>query len=220
MLTEDYFMRMINLAVAALLRAIGLRKEGQYFEAQQSVDQALEQLTGLRADLLAGLDDRALLDSLSPLGELDYERALLLADLYQEQGEIEKAQGRSEPACSSRMRALTLCLEAALSGSAELTLQDKLDGMLASVQTCGLSFETRFTLYSYYESCGSYAKAEQVLGGLARESQYPEEMQQEYQEFCQRLLDMPEPELARGGLSRGQVKDFLHTHGKPEHPSF
>lgn len=46
-ITEDYILRMISLATAALLRAIGLRKGGQYEQAEQAIDQALEQLLGL-----------------------------------------------------------------------------------------------------------------------------------------------------------------------------
>ena len=42
MLTEDYIMRMINMAIAALLQAIGLRKAGEYNQALQTIDQALE----------------------------------------------------------------------------------------------------------------------------------------------------------------------------------
>jgi hypothetical protein len=217
MLTEDYLMRMINLAVAALLRAIGLRKEGQYIEAQQAVDQAIEQLTGLRADLLLRLDDLALLDTLLVQGELDGERALLLADLFREQGEIEQALGYMDRACANRLRALTLCLEVALSDETGSILQDKIDGLIASAEGCQASFETRFTLYGYYENIGSYAKAEQILADLRNESNYPEEMRREYQDFCQRMLEKPAAELERGGLRRNQNNELIHQDANPAH---
>lgn len=99
-ITEDYILRMISLAIAALLRAIGLRKGGQYEQAEQAIDQALEQLLGLRADLLLRLDDQALLDRLTLQGELERDLAIVVADLYQEQAEISRAQDRSTtPAC-------------------------------------------------------------------------------------------------------------------------
>jgi hypothetical protein len=44
MLTEDYFMRMINQMLAVLTKIIGLKDVGQYQEAQQIVNQSLEQL--------------------------------------------------------------------------------------------------------------------------------------------------------------------------------
>ncbi len=44
MLTEDYFMRMINQILAVLTKIIGLKDVGQYQEAQQIVNQSLEQL--------------------------------------------------------------------------------------------------------------------------------------------------------------------------------
>ena len=212
MLTEDYLMRMINLAVAALLRAIGLRKEGQYFDAQQALDQAVEQLTGLRADLLLRLDDRALLDHLLIQGELDRERALLLADLYQEQGKLDQVQGNIARACASRIRALTLYLEVALGDKEGIAIQEKIDGLIASVQVCQTPFETRFTLYSYYEDTGRYARAEQILASLISDGSYPEEMRQEYQDFCHRMLKKPSAELARGGLTPDQVNKLIHEY--------
>jgi hypothetical protein len=40
MLTEDYFMRMINQILAVLTKIIGLKDVGQYQEAQQIVNQS------------------------------------------------------------------------------------------------------------------------------------------------------------------------------------
>jgi hypothetical protein len=157
------------------------------------------------------LDDRSLLDTLMFQGELDRERAMLLADLYEEQGEIFRLQNHLAEACASNLRALYLLLEAALSvpDPQALALQEKVYGFAAAVQTCQAPFETRFALYSYYENIGSYAKAEQILAGLRRESSYPEEMHQEYQDFCRRLLEKPAVELERGGLTREQVQWML-----------
>jgi hypothetical protein len=213
MLTEDYLLRMINLAVTALLQAMGLRKEGKYIEARQAVDQALEQLTGLRADLSGRLDDRALLDTLILQGEFDHERASLLADLYQEQGEIDQAQGYGDQACASRARALTLRLEASLSDPEGIALQDKIEQLVAATQACALSFEARFALYSYYENCGIYARAEQILGELRDDRHYGVEMRQEYGEFCLRLREKLDPELERGGLTRSKLEELMRANG-------
>jgi hypothetical protein len=213
MLTEDYLMRMINLAVTALLQAIGLRKEGKYSEARQAINQALEQLTGLRADLLERLDDQALLESLTVQGEFDHERSLLLADLYQEQGEIDQAQGYLDQACASRGRALALLLEASFSPSLETAQQEKIEQLVRLTEACALPFETCFTLYSYYESHGDYNRAEQALGSLRSDPRYGGEMRQEYREFCLRLLEKSEPELELGGLTHSQVEEWARLNG-------
>ena len=214
MLTEDYIMRMINMAIAALLQAIGLRKAGEYNQALQTIDQALEQLTGLRADLLLRLDDHAFLDSLSIQGELDQERAIMVADLCNEQSEIYLAQNHPEIACLSRVRALTLYLEATPEVQIDPALQEKIDHTALAAQDCHAPFETRFALYSYYENIGNYVKAGQVIKDLSDDRLYHAEMRQEYAEFYQRLLEKSEIELERGGVTRSQVEHALRREGK------
>ena len=41
MLTEDYFMRMINQMLAVLTKILYLKEAGQYQEAQMEIDQSL-----------------------------------------------------------------------------------------------------------------------------------------------------------------------------------
>ena len=214
MLTEDYIMRMINMAIAALLQAIGLRKAGEYTQAIVTIDQALEQLTGLRADLLLRLDDRALLNSLSIQGELDQERAILVADLCSEQSEVYLAQNRPEAACLSRVRALTLYLEATADLPIDLPLQEKINQIALAALECQAPFETRFALYSYYENIGNYVNASKVIKDLSEDRLYRSEMRQEYDEFFQRLLEKTDAELERGGMTRSQVEHTLRREGK------
>ena len=47
MLTEDYLIRQINLAIAALAKILGFKTAGQYQAALYEIDQLLEQLIGL-----------------------------------------------------------------------------------------------------------------------------------------------------------------------------
>lgn len=208
-ITEDYILRMISLAVAVLLRAIGLRKEGQYEQAEQAIDQALEQLLGLRADLLMRLDDQALLDRLTLQGELDYERAKVIADLYQEQAEISLAQGQVDYACLYRRRALVLWLEVALSNPQAAPIEDKIDSLLTGLEGCEIPFELRFSLFSYYEINGSYAKAEPILKQLAASGEYATEMQQEYRDFLLRMAEKPDRALEQGGLPRAKLQRMI-----------
>ena len=211
MLTEDYLVRIISQAVAALVRAIGLRKEGQYTQALQGIDQALEQLTGLRPDLLQRLDERAILDALMVNGELDRERAYLLSDFYQEQGQVFEEQNHEQEARASRLRALNLTLEAALSSPEleALTLQEKVDRLADLLRPGELPFETAFNLFSYYEAIGSYGSAAQILEKLASMGDFQVEMRQEMIDFYRRLLEIPEAALENGGLQRSQVLEML-----------
>ncbi len=210
MLTEDYILRMINLGVAALLRAIGLRKEGHYDQAHQTVQQALEQLTGLRADLLTRLDERGLLDLLSVQEELDHDRTMLIADLYHEQGENFKAQNRPGEACFPQLRALNLALESSLSRPIEevIALKEKIEVFAASVKTCHIPFETSYSLFNFYEVAGAYSEAERTLRPLIQHPQFGDAMRQEYQDFCDRLLEKTDRELEQAGLTRNLIQSM------------
>jgi tetratricopeptide (TPR) repeat protein len=207
MFSEDYLMRMINLAVAALVRAIGLRKEGQYEKANQSIDQALEQLTGLSADILGQLDDQGVLNRLFTQEELDRERAVVVADLYFERGNIHSLQNQSEDACFCYNRALVIFLEVTLSDPEQTRTdqKDKIDSLFLATKECRLPFDTRFNLYSYYDSIGFYAAAEFNLSRLVHSSNFQNELVEEYKDFCRRLSEKPALDLEKGGLSSEQV---------------
>lgn len=203
-------MRMINQAVAALLRAIGLRKEKQYDLAQQSLDQAIEQLTGFRADLFRRLDDQAILAGLIVDDNLDLQRTILLADIFEEQGKLFTDQNRPDDACTSFGRAIFLALEVTLTDpqAKPVEWETKIDDLALATLTCRLPFETQFNLYSYYESTGHYAQAEFCLRKLHSSGHHHSEILQEYQEFHQRLLAKTEAELIAGGLSQEQINSL------------
>ena len=153
MLTEDYIMRMINQALAVFLAALGLKKAGQYHQAQQSFDQAMEGLLGLRADLVNQLEDRQLLDLLTFRDRLDIERLLLLADIYHEKGEVYALQGQPGESTLAAQRSLRLYLEAALAGDTNLTIElvRKIEAQRNGLSTPDLPAETRLALMDYFD---------------------------------------------------------------------
>jgi len=153
MLTEDYIMRMINQALAVFLAALGLKKAGQYQQAQQSFDQAMEGLLGLRADLANQLEDRQLLDLLTFRDRLDIDRLLLLADIYHEKGEVFSLQGQPAESTFAAQRALHLYLEAALVGESNMPLElvQKIEAQRRALLGVELPAETRLALLDYFD---------------------------------------------------------------------
>ncbi len=152
MLTEDYLMRIINQAMAALLKAIGLKKEGKYEEAQQALDQAFEQLFGLPTHVFKQLEDASLLAALTTLGKLDIGRLAVLADLFKEEGEILDLQGRSAAGASSAARALRLYLEVVLAEEINLTPENisKIEALYSKLKKQELPVDTQLALLDYY----------------------------------------------------------------------
>ena len=153
MFTEDYLLRIINQALAVLMTAIGLRKGGKGSEASQVIEQAIEQVTSIPANIVDGLEDGSLLNLLSNQGKLNPERLALLADIFQEQGEIQLLLDQPQQGWSAFARALRFHLEAVLAEvaepSAEMIL--KIDGMVERLHGQPLADETKLALGDHYQ---------------------------------------------------------------------
>jgi hypothetical protein len=152
MFTEDYLMRIINQALAVLMTAIGLRKAGKYSEARQAVEQAIEQLVTLPANVVDLMEDSALLSMLTFNGQLEVDRLATLADLYQEQGEILFGMGQPVQSSVAFARALRFNLEVALFDDASLSTENigKIEGLVQRLKDHSLPFDTQLALSDYY----------------------------------------------------------------------
>jgi hypothetical protein len=170
MLTEDYIMRMISLALAALMTALGLKKAGQLNQAQQALDQALESLLGINARLVEQLDDRTLLDMLTFLGKLDLDRVMVQADIYREQAEVYTLLGQPQSSQYAAQRSLRLYLEAALASQAtpNLDLIQKIEPLRLKLDAPTLPVETRLALLDYLDRLISSDDTFLATAGLSR----------------------------------------------------
>ncbi len=153
MFTQDYLMRMINQVLAALMTSLGLRKAGKYSEAMQGIDQAVEQLTTLPANLIDQMDDAAVLSTLTFQGQLETGRLALLADLYQEKGEIQSQMDPSAPALFFFSRALRFMLEAVLSDDNNLSPENiaRIESLYMRLKDRDLPVDTLLALSDYYQ---------------------------------------------------------------------
>jgi tetratricopeptide (TPR) repeat protein len=146
-------MRMINQVLAVFLQALGLKKAGQFSEALQAFDQAVESLLGLRASLAEQLEDRQLLALLTFQEKLDVDRLLVLADIYREEGEVHAVQGQPEQSQFAAQRSLRLYLEAALATEDNPTLElvQKIEAQRSRLSAPDLPVETRLALQDYFD---------------------------------------------------------------------
>ncbi len=171
MFTEDYLMRIINQVLAVLMTAIGLRKAGKYSEARQAVEQAIEQLTGLPASVVDLMEDAALLSVLTANGQLEVGRLALLADLYQEQGEILFGLGQPVQGSVAFARALRLTLEVALFEDANLSTENigKIEGLVQRLKDRTLPFDAQLALSDYYQRLLEKDNQTLAVAGLSRD---------------------------------------------------
>jgi len=173
MLSEDYFMRMINQALAVLMTALGFKRAGQFSQALQAFDQAIEGLLGINVHLAKQLDDDALLRMLTFQDELDIERLLVLAEIYREEAEVYAWQGQTERSQIMAQSSLRFYLEAALADEANPSIEiiRKIEALRLKLSGPALPVETRLALLDYLERL--LAAGDDFLGaaGLSRAEQ-------------------------------------------------
>lgn len=211
MLTEDYLIRMINLAIAALLQIVGLKQKGDFQTALQLIDLTFEQLLGLRASMGKNLDDERLYFLLTRGERLDTRRLALVADLFHEEGDIYAAQGRAEESRADYTRALRYYLEVLFSGPEgdPAQIEARVEALAARLDLPSLGSETLWPLAGYYEERGAYAAAGELLRTLAERSEIRTEVLPELIAFYQRLVALPPEQLAAGGLSAAEAQERL-----------
>jgi len=153
MLSEDYIMRMINQAVAIFMAALGFKRAGQFNDALQAFDQALEGLLGLDARLAKQLDDSALLGMLTMQEKLDVDRLVVLAEIFREEAEVYSLQGQPERSQVVAQSSLRFYLEAALASEANPNgeLIQKIEALRLKLSAPALPVETRLALLDYLE---------------------------------------------------------------------
>jgi hypothetical protein len=212
MFSEDYILRMINQAILALLYLARLRKSRQYQQAQQVIDQSLEELLGLRADLLKQLDDEVIFRMLTMHEQLDIERVEVIADLFKVEGDILVDQNRQAEGMQSYLRALNFYLEAGLSdqpGKLSPALTQKIESLAGLPDIMPLPDDIQWSLFNYYELYAEYAKADATLTELANRPGVYVDLQPEMIAFYQRLLALPPAVLARNRLERAIIQAKL-----------
>jgi hypothetical protein len=187
--SEDYIMRMIRLATAALVQIIGLKKGGKYIEALQAIDQALEEVLGLKASLIRSMDDESLLSAMTQQDRLDTDRLLILADLFFEEADILATQGKAAASQASALRALNFYLDVVLDWGPE-RISEKFQKIEQLVNTLGeqtLPPQTCFALYFYYVQVGELSPARRMLEKLKALPEWREDALLEEEELERKL---------------------------------
>jgi hypothetical protein len=219
MLQEDYIIRMIRLAVAALQAIFGFKRSGSYQQAMDLIAVTLAQLTGMDDRLINSLDDASLLRVLSNRQGPDYDRMLIVADLLKESGDVHAALGQPVDSQAGYQRALMLYLEAAL-GPVEYSPEElgaRIDGVLAGLANQSLPLESLYRLWYYYEKNKQFGRAIQALDELFRQAGSDPELKEQGLAFFQRLASLEDTELDAGGARRITLTEkmiLLNATGK------
>jgi tetratricopeptide (TPR) repeat protein len=211
MFSEDYLLRIIRQATAVFARVIGLKSAGQYPDALQGIDQALEIILGMDAEIIRLLDDESLYKILTNNEGLDLDKLEFIADLFKEEGDIQKLQDHNNESINGYKRALDhyLVISNTLETSIPTELSQKIDELLQKIDAENFDEKTLLNLFCYHENAGEFAKAELMLNRLAARNDPMTNAVDEMKSFYQRLMEKDSNELAAGGMSRTKIQNKL-----------
>jgi tetratricopeptide (TPR) repeat protein len=207
MLSDDFLMRRLRIAVAALARFLGLETNESPSLQLDILAEGLEGLTGLPIDLLDGLDDDAILSMTRFEDEVDTDMLSMLAQLHAHRGNVYEAMGNVSMSVPNHLRALTFALESELNeGSLTHPLpEDLVDDLLDALDDVDLSPEMLYALFQYDEQMGNYAGALDALEELDAHLAFREAVEAERIAFLTRLRELRDEELAAGGVTREEL---------------
>jgi len=201
------------MLVAAIAETIArlalLRTAGQFEQAQQQIDQDLEELLGLKANLARQLSDQKIVEMLTTNEFLDVGRLYYVAELFRQEAELLKAQGQRAFAQISQVRALNLFLEVGFTVENDfLEADDRIDELFDDLGT-DTPEETLFTLFDYYEQVGAYARAVAAIDLMLVKTESDPGILAEKRAYLERLLAEHDDELEAGELPRKEIERQL-----------
>lgn len=206
MYDRDYLMRLISQTTTMLGRLMGLKEQKKHEEAMELIDEFLSRELRLRTRLALGLSDEDLLQMLSVGGEPNLESVAIIAAMLQEEGELLDDTGRIGDAIPRYEKALRLMIRAYLMGGEVkgLRMEERVRALQRRLAPYMVSPETKRSVWSWQESRGQFAEAENTLYELYDEQAVTET---EGSAFYDRLEELGDEALERGGLPRPELEE-------------
>jgi hypothetical protein len=211
MLKQDYILRLIEQVAQALRLVAGSIKTEEPAVAQQDLDEALMDLTGLTFDLLDSLPLASVLTILDSHSEPNPARILAIAECSFVRAQLAEASNRSDLALRVRVTALTLYLEALtlFRHEAVADAEARAEELILAFQSFDLPRETVLRLFRFRTTTGRFADAENALFDLLEREPKAPDLLEEGTTFYRRLLTLTDVDLEAGNLPRDEVTEGL-----------
>ncbi len=207
---DDFIKRLIRQFTRFLLKIIGLIDDNDYAQALETIEEVRESVLGINALLIYHLPIQDLIGLFTVAENVDTGKLLMLAELFNVEGDVYAAMGKPEKSETAYFKALDLYLEIYLltevvrfpeEFSTIESIDDKID--------TELPFGTAANLFTYYEDAGQYARAEEALFAYIETTPTPEESLEEGRAFFERMKAKSDEDLTSGGLSRTDMEQGL-----------
>ncbi|MBN1669180.1 MAG: hypothetical protein JW862_18945 [Anaerolineales bacterium] len=210
-LSEDSLLRLLIASIGEMLaRVLALTRAGQFQQARAEIDQRLEELLGVQADLVRRLADDKIVEMLTLQDYLDTASLFSVAELFYVDGQLLLAQGDRGGGRARLGRSLNLHLEVAFADNEKFPGSSQRVDELSDLLGQELSEETLFSLAGYFEQVGKYRRADQAWQILLAITPYQADIRNEQKDFHRRLLELPDEALQAGGVSRVELQRWLN----------
>lgn len=202
---RDYLLRMMEEMTEAVGAALGLRQQNRHTEALARLDELLKKRFRLPLPLLESLPPEQIIDLFRMGGTVEVDKLQQASRLLEEAGRTRQDMGEPDQGLQLLMKALHLYVYSALNGASmePLQLPERITAVHEQVKEYLLPLELDKLLAAYFEREGLYAQADEIWFDLGVK-QKP--LLHEAVAFYDRLLQRPDDELERGGLSRTEAE--------------
>jgi Family of unknown function (DUF6483) len=206
MIRRDYILRMVQEMVQLLARVVFLKSRREYEQALHEINRALRQLNSSSDQSGSPLEPE---EWVALCRKHDHDKSGLMmatAELLRQEGELLALQERRAESQRSRITALTLFLEAILTGETFISteLLDKVEQLADETAEAERPPALWLRLVRYFEAREQFALAEDAVFGWV-ETGDPN-AKAEGLSFYERLLAKNDFDLSRSGLPRSEVE--------------
>jgi len=204
---------MIEEFMQALNRIRGLKQGQDWRTAGAELEKEFQRLIGGGPQAVAALSETELMARLIQ-GEsthLVHDRALMLASLLKEAGDVATAEDRAEDARSCYLKGLRLLLQT-------LARQEvyecpefvpKVEMFVLALQDVQFPLETQALLMQYYERTGEFARAEDALFAMLEIEPENQGIVEFGITFYERVWHQRDANLIAGGLPRAELESGM-----------
>jgi hypothetical protein len=211
MIRNDYILRMIEEFLRGTARLKGLKEKESWSEAREEIEEEIKALFGQSLEELETLSEAELLGKLivSDSAFIVKEKAVILATLLKELGDVAKGEGEKERAAGFYLKGFDLLLGLLNRGDIYDTPEysPNVETFLSSLSDRKLPLNTLASLMQYFERTTNFGKAEDVLFEIAENDEVElVELKRFGTAFYERLMAQSEEKLASGGLPREEVQ--------------
>ncbi len=211
MLRNDYLMRLIEQFTQATALILGFKKAKKYKNSLAAIQDTVQQIFGVDAKFIDTIPEEDLLILLKVNGNVDPDRAVMIAALQRITGEIFEERNDSDASYFAYLKSLTLYLEVAISPEEPIFSEypTEIEPLLTKLEPYELPYQTKHRLWRYYEKTGNYAKAEDILDELIETGESQGDILSQGISFYKRLLVKTDADLNAGNLPREEVEEGL-----------